>query len=110
MDKFFGHKKTRMAGNKVDLEIGDGDGCFKEIESSSYSDYIWQYFTVSNSSDPEKSGAKLAVCKILVPNLQWLMYLEGSSPHFGEFCIRPSKSWNTGMYHHKKKMTTGEQF
>ena len=54
-----------MAGNKVDLEIGDADGCFKETESSSYSDYIWQYFTVSNPSDPEKGSAKLAVCKIL---------------------------------------------
>ena len=41
-----------MAGNKVDLEIGDADGCIKETESSSY--YIWQYFTVSNSSDQKK--------------------------------------------------------
>ena len=92
MDKFFGHKKTRMAGNKVDLEIGDGDGCFKEIESSSYSDYIWQYFTVSNSSDPEKSGAKLAVCKILVPNLQWLMDLVGNSPHFWSSVLGQAKA------------------
>ena len=56
---FFGHEKTRMAANEVDLEIEDG--CIKETESSSY--YIWQYFTVSNSSDPKKGGAKIAVCK-----------------------------------------------
>ena len=59
--KKFGHKKTRKAGNEVDLEIGDTDGCIKRKESSSY--YIWQYFTVSNSSDPKKGGAKIAVCK-----------------------------------------------
>ena len=43
------------------LEIGGADGCIKRTESSSY--YIWQYFTVSNSSDHEKGGAKIAVCK-----------------------------------------------
>ena len=58
---FFGHKKTRKAGNEVDLEIGDADGCIKRTGSSS--DYIWQDFTDSNSSDPEKCGAKIAVCK-----------------------------------------------
>ena len=52
---FFGHEKTRMAANEVDLEIEDG--CIKETESSSY--YIWQYFTVSNSSDPKKEVQKL---------------------------------------------------
>ena len=49
-DFFFGYEKARMAGNEVNLEIGDADGCIKETESSSYC--IWQYFTVSNSSDP----------------------------------------------------------
>ena len=52
---------ARMAGNEVDLEIGDADGCIKRTEGMSY--YIWQYFTVSNSSDPQNSGAKIAVCK-----------------------------------------------
>ena len=44
------HKKNRMTGNEVNLEIGDADGCIKRKEGSPY--YIWQYFTVSNSSDP----------------------------------------------------------
>ena len=60
---FFGHKKTKMAGNEVklvDLEIVDADA--SRTESSSYC--IWQYFTVSNSSDPQKGAAKIAVCKI----------------------------------------------
>ena len=59
--KKFGHKKTRKAGNEVDLEIGDTDGCIKRKEHSSY--YIWQYFIVSHSSDPKKCDAKNAVCK-----------------------------------------------
>ena len=88
-----------MAGNKVDLEIGDADGCIKETESSSY--YIWQNFTVSNSSDSKKGGTKNAVLKFC--DKKWLLYFEGSSPHFGAFCIRPRKSWNTGMYHHQQK-------
>ena len=46
-----------MAGN----EIWDADGCIKWTESSSY--YIWQYFDVSNSSNPKNSGAKIPVCK-----------------------------------------------
>ena len=51
-----------MAGNEVklvDLEIVDADA--SRTESSSYC--IWQYFTVSNSSDPQKGAAKIAVCK-----------------------------------------------
>ena len=39
------------------------DVCIEQIESPSY--YIWQYFTVSNSSEAKKGGAKNAVCKIL---------------------------------------------
>ena len=63
---FFGHEKTQMAGISLEmmqnLEIGDVDRCInlKETESSSY--YIWQYFTVSISSDPKKGGAKFAAC------------------------------------------------
>ena len=87
------------SGNEVDLEIGDADGCIKETESSSY--YIWQNFTVSNSSDSKKGGTKNAVLKFC--DKKWLLYFEGSSPHFGAFCIRPRKSWNTGMYHHQQK-------
>ena len=36
------------------------DGCIKQIESRSY--YIWQYFTVSNSSEAKKDDVKNAVC------------------------------------------------
>ena len=86
-------------GGGFDLEIGDADGCIKETESSSY--YIWQNFTVSNSSDSKKGGTKNAVLKFC--DKKWLLYFEGSSPHFGAFCIRPRKSWNTGMYHHQQK-------
>ena len=46
----FGHKRTRMAGNDLDPKIGNADGYSKETESSSC--HIWQYFAVSNSSDP----------------------------------------------------------
>ena len=37
------------------------DGCIQQTDRSSY--YIWQYFTVSNSSEAKKGGAKIAVCK-----------------------------------------------
>ena len=38
---FFGNLDSwKWPGNKVNLEIGDADGCIKETESSSY--YIWQ--------------------------------------------------------------------
>ena len=33
----------------------------EQIESPSH--YIWQYFTVSNSLEAKKGGAKNAVCK-----------------------------------------------
>ena len=45
----------------ADVENVDEDGCIKQIESPSY--YIWKYFTVSNSSEAKKGGAKNAVCK-----------------------------------------------
>ena len=45
----------------ADVENVDEDGCIKQIESPSY--YIWKYFTVSNSSEAKKGGAKNTVCK-----------------------------------------------
>ena len=30
---------------------------------------------------------------------QWLLYFEGSSPHFGAFCVRPDKSWPVEYRH-----------
>ena len=50
-----------MAGNEDDVEVEVDDGCIKQTDRSSY--YIWQYFTVSNSSEAKKGGAKIAVCK-----------------------------------------------
>jgi hypothetical protein len=43
------------------VEIGDEDGCIEETQSPSY--YIWQFFTVSHSSDDNKGGEKIEVCK-----------------------------------------------
>jgi hypothetical protein len=43
-----------------DLEIEGDDGCIKQTDSSSH--YIWQYFTVSNSSGAKKGVAKDVVC------------------------------------------------
>ena len=36
LQRCVGHGKTLMAGNEVDQEIRDADGCIKETESSSY--------------------------------------------------------------------------
>ena len=44
----------------ADIEISDDDGCIERKESPSY--YIWQHFTISNSSEAKKGGAKNAVC------------------------------------------------
>ena len=50
-----------MAAREGDVEVEVNDGCIKQTDRSSY--YIWQYFTVSNSSEAKKGGAKIADCK-----------------------------------------------
>ena len=50
-----------MAENEDDVEVEVDDGCIKQTDGSSY--YIWQYFTVLNSSEATKGGAKIVVCK-----------------------------------------------
>jgi hypothetical protein len=58
-----------MAGN---VESGDEDDCIDETDSPSY--YSRQIFTVSHSSDANKGGVKIEVCKFCdktsVQNLQ----------------------------------------
>ena len=49
-----------MAGNEDDVEVEVDNGCIQQTDRSSY--YIWQCFTVSNSSEAKKGGAKIAVC------------------------------------------------
>ena len=43
------------------MEVEVDNDCIQQTDRSSY--YIWQYFTVSNSSEAKKGGAKIAVCK-----------------------------------------------
>jgi hypothetical protein len=43
------------------VKVEVDDGCIQQTDRSSY--YIWQYFTVSNSSEAKKGGAKIAICK-----------------------------------------------
>ena len=50
-----------MAASEGDMEVEVNDGFIKQTDRSSY--YIWQYFTVSNSSEAKKGGAKIAACK-----------------------------------------------
>ena len=50
-----------MVGSEDNVEVEVNDGCIKQTDRSSY--YIWQYFTVSNSSEAKKGGAKIAACK-----------------------------------------------
>ena len=50
-----------MPASKCYVEVEVNDGCIKQTDRSSY--YIWQYFTVSNSSEAEKGGANIAACK-----------------------------------------------
>ena len=50
-----------MVGSEDNVEVEVNDGCIKQTDRSSY--YIWQYFTVSNSSEAKKGGAKIADCK-----------------------------------------------
>ena len=63
-----------MVGSKNNVEVEVNDGCHSVsskqiviilylIDRSSY--YIWQCFTVSNSSEAKKGGAKIAACKFL---------------------------------------------
>ena len=43
------------------MEVEVDDVCIKQTDRPSY--YIWQYFTVLNSSEATKGGAKIVVCK-----------------------------------------------
>ena len=56
-----------MAGSEDDVEVEVNDGCIKQPDRFSYS--IWQYFAVSNSSEAEKGGAKIAACKFVTKPL-----------------------------------------
>ena len=60
---FFGWKQGApcLFGNSTKLVVENLDGCIEQIENRSY--YIWQYFTVSNSSKARNGDAKNAVCK-----------------------------------------------
>ena len=59
---FFKKNKRRVwAASEGNVEVEVNDGCIKQTDGSSY--YIWQYFTVSNSSETKKGGAKIAACK-----------------------------------------------
>ena len=101
-----------MAANEVDLEIGHADGCIKRTESSSY--YIWQYFTVSNSSDQKK---KKVVQKLQSANFvttpSVAAVLRGHQPTIWSVLYKAKQKLE---YMHvsespsTKKMMTGEQF
>ena len=58
---YFFFTKREMAASEGDVEVKVNDGCIKLTDRSSY--YIWQFFTVSNSSEVKKDGAKIAGCK-----------------------------------------------
>ena len=54
---FFKKNKRRVwAASEGNVEVEVNDGCIKQTDRSSY--YIWQYFTVSNSSEA-KTGGKI---------------------------------------------------
>ena len=45
-----------MAGNEDYVEVELNNGCIEQTDRSTY--FIWQYFTVSNSSEAKKSWCK----------------------------------------------------
>ena len=79
-----------MAGNEVDPEIGDADGCIKDTESSPY--YVWQYFTISNSSDPKKGGANDAVCNFCDKTFSGCCTLKAAAHILGRSVLGQAKA------------------
>ena len=46
-----------MAAREGDVEVEVNDGCIKQTDRASY--YIWQYLTVSNSSEANQAVTKV---------------------------------------------------
>ena len=53
---------------------------------------IWQHFDVSNSSDPKKGGAKIAVCKFCVNNFSGCCTLRAAAPILGRSVLGQAKA------------------
>ena len=82
-----------MAGSEDDEEVEVNDGFIKQTDRSSY--YIWQYFTVSNSSEAKKGGAKIAACKFCDKTFSGCCTTRATAhilpdDDFGASCIRPN--------------------
>ena len=45
------------------MEVELNNGCIEQTDRSTY--FIWQHFTVSNSSEAKKVGAKIAACNFV---------------------------------------------
>ena len=74
----------------------------EQIENPSH--YIWKYFTVSNSSEAKKDGAKNAVCKFCDKIFSGCC-TRATAHILGRpvECIGPNKCCNTNMYSNQQK-------
>ena len=95
----------------LDVENLDDYGFIGQIESPSYYilGLIWQYFTVSNSPEAKKGGAKNDVCKFCVEIFSGCCTTRATATFWGVLCWAKLKLEYGHILQSTKKLMTEEQ-